>query len=406
MTTAISLEKVGKTFHRGKVLHRDLKSTLAAWWQPAVRQETFAALTDIDLQVPQGDVIGLIGSNGAGKSTLLKLLSRITFPTTGRIRICGTLSSMLEVGTGFHPELTGRENIYLNAAIIGMRRSEVHRKLDSIVTFADLEEFLDTPVKHYSSGMYVRLAFAVAAHLEPDILLVDEVLAVGDQAFRRKCFDKLKEVSTLGRTIILVSHQMNYLRELCTRGVWVHQGAVRFDGAIDAAIQAYGESALAPDGLSLRHRKDRGGSGLVQVTHLALEDEKGTALPNVFAGKPLSVAIDLEHPAAFQGQPVEITLAFTDIYGQVVMTAGNAISGQSISLAGQRTTWRCHFMKLPLNAQPYSIRVTVYAGRILADQVSDAMSFEVLPGPYYPTHRLPAANQGFLAEYSWMPGPP
>ena len=191
-----------------------------------ITREKFWAVKDINLEIQQGDRIGIIGRNGAGKSTLLKLLSRIVEPTTGRISIKGRMSSLLEVGTGFHPELTGRENVYLNGAILGMRHYEIKRKFDEIVAFADVEKFLDTPVKHYSSGMYMRLAFSVAAHLDPEILVVDEVLAVGDAQFQKKCLGKMKEVGSAGRTILFVSHNMNAVEQLCTRGIALDKGSV------------------------------------------------------------------------------------------------------------------------------------------------------------------------------------
>src|SRR6202045_1833456 len=186
--------------------------------------EEFWALRDVSFEVQQGEILGIIGRNGAGKSTLLKILSRITEPTAGRVTLRGRVASLLEVGTGFHPELTGRENIYLNGAILGMTQAEIRKKFDEIVAFAEVEKFLDTPVKHYSSGMYVRLAFAVAAHLEPEILIIDEVLAVGDAEFQKKCLGKMDEVSRGGRTVLFVSHNMAAIENLCSRGVVLHQG--------------------------------------------------------------------------------------------------------------------------------------------------------------------------------------
>ena len=401
MPIALSLEHVGKTYQRGKVRQRDLRNTVAAWWQESAEKETFAALTDINLSVEAGETIGLIGANGAGKSTLLKLLSRITHPTTGRIRIRGTLSSMLEVGSGFHPELTGRENIFLNGAIIGMRREEVSRKLDSIIEFSDVGNFIDTPVKHYSSGMYVRLAFAVAAHLEPDILLVDEVLAVGDQAFRKKCFEKLADVSGLGRTIIMVSHQMNYLRDLCTRGIWLDQGQVRFDGGIDAAIEAYGQSTGSGASGNLLERADRRGTGRVKVARLRLEDTHGRAITHATAGMSVAIIVELVHPGIGTGQRADIQLELTDVYGQTVLVADNGISGEEVVLRGEHSTLRCTFPKLPLNAQLYAIQVKVFVGLMQADHLLNAMTFAVEPGRFYATGRLPSVNKGFLAEYTW-----
>jgi lipopolysaccharide transport system ATP-binding protein len=207
--------------------------------EPAPSREDFWALRDISFDVAPGEVVGIIGRNGAGKSTLLKILSRITEPTEGRLTLHGRVASLLEVGTGFHPELTGRENIFLNGAILGMSRAEIIRKFDDIVSFAGVERFLDTPVKRYSSGMYVRLAFAVAAHLEPEILIVDEVLAVGDAEFQKKCLGKMHEVSRGGRTVLFVSHNMGAIQTLCSRAVWLDQGQVRFDGEAGDGINRY-----------------------------------------------------------------------------------------------------------------------------------------------------------------------
>ena len=194
---------------------------------------------DVSFDVEAGEVVGIIGRNGAGKSTVLKILSRVTAPTSGLVRMRGRVGSLLEVGTGFHPELTGRENIYLNGSILGMRRRDITARLDEIVEFAEIEAFVDTPVKRYSSGMYVRLAFAVAAHLQPEILIVDEVLAVGDIAFQQKCLGKMKDVAEQGRTVLFVSHNMASVRSLCTRGILLTQGRVELDGGVDEAIRAY-----------------------------------------------------------------------------------------------------------------------------------------------------------------------
>src|SRR5580692_11513377 len=206
--------------------------------------EEFWALKDVDFEIKRGEVVGIIGRNGAGKSTLLKILSRITDPSEGQVTIEGRVASLLEVGTGFHPELTGRENIYLNGAILGMGRAEIRRKFDEIVTFAELAEFLETPLKHYSSGMQTRLAFAVAAHFEPEILLVDEVLAVGDLSFQKKCLGKMDDVARDGRTIVFVSHQMNQIRRLCPRVIWIDAGRLRMDGKTPEIVSSY-ESAMS-----------------------------------------------------------------------------------------------------------------------------------------------------------------
>src|SRR5208283_2020429 len=256
-TPVIQTAGIGKRYRRGlqaspgllrDSIARAFRSPLSVFRR--ANQETFWALKDVSLEVGQGEVLGLIGRNGSGKTTLLKILSRITQPTSGWAEIHGRVGSLLEVGTGFHPELTGRENTYLSGAILGMGKSEITRKFDEIVAFAELEKFIDTPVKHYSSGMYVRLAFAVAAHLEPEILLVDEVLAVGDIKFQRKCLGKMSDVARAGRTIILVSHQLNQIRRLCQRALWIDGGTLRQSGPTPEVVGAYEAdmSASALDG--------------------------------------------------------------------------------------------------------------------------------------------------------------
>ncbi len=241
---AIYAEGLGKRYTLGQTFERTLSGRLGeiirGKWKNGTRgQEEFWALSDVSFEVKEGEVVGILGGNGAGKSTLLKLLSRISAPTTGRALVQGRMSSLLEVGTGFHPELTGRENIFLNGAILGMRRSEVLDRFDKIVEFSGLEKFIDTPVKRYSSGMYMRLAFSVAAHLEPDILVVDEVLAVGDADFQKRCLGKMSDVAHGGRTVLFVSHNMTALRNLCSRGILLRSGKVECDADIDEALASY-----------------------------------------------------------------------------------------------------------------------------------------------------------------------
>jgi lipopolysaccharide transport system ATP-binding protein len=245
--------------------------------------EEFWALKDVSFEVKRGEVLGIIGRNGAGKSTLLKILSRITEPSEGRVTIKGWVASLLEVGTGFHPELTGRENIYLNGAILGMTRAEIARKFDEIVAFAEVEKFLDTPVKRYSSGMYVRLAFAVAAHLEPEILVVDEVLAVGDAEFQKKCLGKMDEVSRReGRTVLFVSHNLVAVRSLCTRAILLRDGRVGNAGETKDVAQQYLETGVAQAGIPLADRKDRTGNGAARFRSIAIENAENNKL--IFTG--------------------------------------------------------------------------------------------------------------------------
>src|SRR5215467_1738352 len=245
----------GRTRQKYKTLRDTIYETMTAPFRrshPAMKKsfhgpekgEHIFALNGVSLEVKRGEVVGIVGRNGAGKSTLLKVLSRITEPTSGCVDVYGRLGSLLEVGTGFHPELTGRENIFLNGAILGMKRVDIQRGFDSIVAFAELERFIDTPVKHYSSGMYMRLAFSVAAHLEPDVLLVDEVLAVGDAAFQRKCIGKMGDVAREGRTVIFVTHNMEAARGLCNRAIWLHSGTMAADGEINDIVDRYLNSVI------------------------------------------------------------------------------------------------------------------------------------------------------------------
>ncbi|NJD56674.1 MAG: ABC transporter ATP-binding protein [Nitrospirae bacterium] len=240
------------------------------------RYEEFWALRDISFEVTQGERVGIIGRNGAGKSTLLKILSRITEPTTGRVRLRGKVASLLEVGTGFHPELTGRENIYLNGAILGMTKAEIRKKFDEIVFFSEIEKFLDTPVKRYSSGMYVRLAFAVAAHLEPEILIVDEVLAVGDAQFQRKCIGKMDEIGNQGRTVLFVSHNLAMVNALTTKAVLLADGRAVENGPTGQVIDRYMQMMSSDIGLALADRTDRKGNGNLVIVDFAIEDAQGS----------------------------------------------------------------------------------------------------------------------------------
>src|SRR6266446_1560634 len=302
MTAVIHAEGLAKRYHRG--LHADpgLRHALERFVRsplPIFRRaprETFWALKDVGLEVHQGEVLGLIGRNGAGKTTLLKILSRITWPTSGWAEIYGRVGSLLEVGTGFHPELTGRENTFFSGAILGMGKAEIARKFDEIVAFAELEKFIDTPVKHYSSGMYVRLAFAVAAHLEPEILLVDEVLAVGDINFQKKCLGKMGDVARAGRTVVLVSHQLNQIRRLCHRVVWIDAASVRQDGYTHEVTSAY-EAAMAR-GESNAHGQDRASHTKGRFLRWEIA-EPATSQPHMLASLgPVTVnfAVELAEP--------------------------------------------------------------------------------------------------------------
>ena len=309
MTNIISIENLSKKYIIGHqrqerytalrdVLANGVKRTVGKILHPRQAKrddpehEEFWALNGINLDIRQGDRVGIIGRNGAGKSTLLKILSRITEPTSGRIKIKGRVASLLEVGTGFHPELTGRENIFLNGAILGMSKVEIKKKFDEIVAFAEVEKFLDTPVKRYSSGMYVRLAFAVAAHLEPEILIVDEVLAVGDAQFQKKCLGKMEEAGKDGRTILFVSHNMGVISQLCSTCVWLDKGEIREIGQTSTVVNAYmhnGASELSGERVFLDDPKK-----IVQLKKISLMDQEGNMTQKFDCDSPINIKLDIE----------------------------------------------------------------------------------------------------------------
>lgn len=282
-------------------------------------REEFWALRDVSFEVKQGERLGIIGRNGAGKSTLLKILSRITQPTKGEVRLRGRVASLLEVGTGFHPELTGRENIYLNGAILGMTREEIRRKFDEIVAFAEVERFLDTPVKRYSSGMYVRLAFAVAAHLEPEILLVDEVLAVGDAAFQEKCLGKMKKVAQDGRTIFFVSHSMSAINALCSRTIWMGRGEVVQDDSTPQVVSAYLNSGNVVIRQSQWKDAERPGDSYLKVVSVSLTNLSGVPVNDV----PISrdVAVEIIYDVTQPGTRASLALTLFDATGLLIFSS-------------------------------------------------------------------------------------
>ncbi len=314
MTTAIEFNNISKQYRLGLVSTRTISHDLNRWWQTSVLHkedpylkigsindrskvadsEYVWALKDIDFKVEQGDVVGIIGKNGAGKSTLLKLLSRVTGPTTGTIRARGRIGSLLEVGTGFHPEMTGRENIYMNGSILGMNKAEITRKLDEIVDFSGCERYIDTPVKRYSSGMMVRLGFAVAAHLDPEILVVDEVLAVGDAEFQKKAIGKMQDVSRgEGRTVLFVSHNMASMKALCRRGILLENGAIRFDGSMGDAIELYLKgNEYNEDGTILSNVKCL--SSEISITKVLINGKANRIMNMPFPNRKLDVEVEGE----------------------------------------------------------------------------------------------------------------
>jgi lipopolysaccharide transport system ATP-binding protein len=337
------------------------------------------ALRDLSLTIEQGEVVGLIGHNGAGKTTLLKILSRITEPSSGWAEVTGRVGSLLEVGTGFHPELTGRENVFLNGAILGMRRSEIRLRFDEIVAFAEVERFLDTPVKRYSSGMTVRLAFAVAAHLEPEILLVDEVLAVGDAAFQRKSLAKMSEVAREGRTVIFVSHNLAIIRALGSRGVLLERGRVIADGAAAATIDHYIRSLERAASGDLLDRTDRDRRGWMQtmVRRVEIRGAGGNESRSVVGGNPATIAV-----AVTEVLPeMECALTIVNSLGQPIATLDSELPAPQDSRdpdAGPHL--ECVIDAIPLLPGRYRVDVLVKARRQIQDGLQAAAMFDVEPG--------------------------
>lgn len=335
----------------------------------------FWALRDISFDVKPGEVLGIVGSNGAGKSTLLKILSRIVEPTAGRIEMSGRLGCLLEVGTGFHRELTGRENIFLNGAILGMSKQETRAKFDAIVDFSGIEPFIDTPVKHYSSGMFLRLGFAVAAHIDPEILIIDEVLAVGDAAFQAKCIGKVGELVGEGRTVLIVSHQLPVIQKLCTRGILIRQGKVVADGSVGHAVAEHLKSLEQDAQADLADRTTRSGSGERRLTKLEISGQGNAPL---MAGNPA------EFVFFASGRPGSSNCAFGifDEFGQGITSFHTENGARDEMLAdGDRGLFRCSVPQLPLRPGRYRVDVWITSpSGNLQDYVEGAAYFDVSPG--------------------------
>lgn len=384
---AIRAENLGKRYRIGgrKKGYRTLQETILNMASAPGRllrrripdEEIFWALREVSFEMRQGDVLGVIGRNGAGKSTLLKVLSRITEPTEGFAEVRGRIASLLEVGTGFHPELTGRENIFLNGAILGMKRTEISRKFDEIVDFAGSDAFIDTPVKHYSSGMYLRLAFAVAAHLEPEILVVDEVLAVGDAEFQKKCLGKLTDVSREGRTVLFVSHNMSAIRSLCKQGIVMDHGHIAFEGTAQEAVSFYLEGntrvQTAADLSGVRHK----GTGKARLQNITLLSEHPDGS---FPKMGDDIAFTVQVRALAEIRNATLCLFIYDHLGARIIDATTAMLRQTISLqAGEESTWRFDLYDVLLRPARYQIELSlVTEGIEVYDWVQEALAFDVL----------------------------
>jgi lipopolysaccharide transport system ATP-binding protein len=413
MSTAIAVERVTKEYRLGEISAASLSEDFSRWSARLLRKpdplarvgenrtrlqgKSFLALNDISFQVKEGEVLGVIGGNGAGKSTLLKILSQITAPTTGTVRLRGRVASLLEVGTGFHPDLSGRENIYLNGAILGMSRAEVRRNFDAIVAFSGCDDFVDTPVKRYSSGMYVRLAFAVAAHLESELLIVDEVLAVGDMEFQRKCLGKMRDASMSGRTVLFVSHSMSAVSALCDRALLLTQGRIEFEGEVASAVERYQE------GLSSRSQATgrledapRTGTGRARFRKAAITPlgPDGQVLATARTGCDLRV--DLVCDAAEDVAHANVAVEIWDARGTRLIDVNTAMQGEFVSIPrGGMVAVQFHLRDVLLRQGEYLINLWIGRSGIESmDHVEGAvrltfhapsdgvMHTEVFPGAY------------------------
>jgi len=409
--TAIRVEnlskayKIGKAGKRYKTLREDLVGLLK---QPFSRQtvrstELFYALNDVSFELKQGEVLGIIGRNGAGKSTLLKILSRITPPTAGQAEVYGRVGSLLEVGTGFHPELTGRENIFLNGAILGMTRREIQRKFDEIVDFAEVEQFLDTPVKRYSSGMYVRLAFAVAAHLEPEILVVDEVLAVGDSRFQEKCLGKMNAVAHEGRTVLFVSHNMATVQQLCRMGLLLEAGKVVFQGQIEETIARYTRhTANIIEDNALGQRRDRKGDQSLRFERAVAYNNEDKSLERILSGQNIWLRFYYKSAKTYNRAAVNIAFNVYNSQGVLLTNLNSKDTGQSWLPVGNEGYFECSWPRFNLRSGVYFCTLYCEINGTIVDWIQSAFQLNVEDGDFFNSGSLVERSQGdILVEYQW-----
>jgi lipopolysaccharide transport system ATP-binding protein len=406
---AIHSEHLGKCYRVGAAnqMHGSLRESLAATLEKPYRAlrhrehehpRTLWALREVAFDVGWGEVLGIIGRNGAGKSTLLKILSRVTYPTTGSARLYGRVGSLLEVGTGFHLELTGRENIFLNGAILGMRKREIQRKFDAIVDFAEVHRFLDTPVKRYSSGMYMRLAFAVAAHLDPEILLVDEVLAVGDAAFQKKCLTHMGDAARSGRTIVFVSHNMAAVKALCNRVLWVEQGRILAEDSPTAVVERYLESGFRSEAKPLEEREDRLGDGSARIVSLTIESAEGGAL--IRPRSPLFVRIGYRSDRPVKYPKFLITIC--DQLDTGLFMLHSEFANRLPDVLPPEGIVTCRTDSINLTPGRCIVHAELLRGNARADFVSHAAHFDVEHDDVYGTGMVPPREWvRYILDQQW-----
>lgn len=395
--SALHLEGIGKKYRL-----QQKSTSLLGRLKPSSKEEWFWALRNIDFNLEEGKVLGVVGPNGAGKSTLLKVLSRITYPSEGKFTANGRMSSLLEVGTGFHPELSGYDNIFLNGSILGMSKSEIKASLDEIIEFSGVESFIHMPVKHYSSGMKVRLAFSVAAHLTAEILLIDEVLAVGDASFQRKCIERMEDVSRhQGRTILFVSHNMRAVNDLCTDAIYVDKGALTRWGSPEEITQFYNSSleqrSIETD---LRDRTDREGSGAFKLESLRFTDRDGQPLSELRSGS--SVFLEMEYSGQKSPTALNFRLSIGKENDGFIAALSNSLAEANFSNLAPSGKVRCKLDKLPFMAGKYVINARVTEQNIIADDVKRALVFEVLEGDYFGSGDLFSTQRpGVYIDQKW-----
>jgi len=405
----IRADGLGKRYRIGAAHpNRSLRETLSQAIPSLVRRrrrrprDTVWALQDVSLEITEGEVLGIIGRNGAGKSTLLRILSRITEPTVGRVEIRGRVGSLLEVGTGFHPELTGRENISLNGAILGMSRTEIARKFDEIVDFAGVEQFIDTPVKRYSTGMYLRLAFSVAAHLEPEILLVDEVLAVGDAEFQKKCLGRMSAVSREGRTVLFVSHNMVSVQQLCDTTAVLDGGRLAYLGDTASAISYYLSGLEAASTNGLANRRDRRGSGWLRVVRVEICDSDEIQVSRVISGQ--DVRVRLHYLADRRTTRASVNIAFNvcNRQGLVLCNLNSVDTGSSELDVHARGYFECTWPRFCLRSGDYPCTIFCEIDGEIVDWVQSAFVLRVEDGNFFGTGKLVGREQGdVLVSHFW-----
>jgi len=401
--TVLKVENVSKKYELGLIGSGSLRETISENWKgifgkkPSkleTESNIFWALSDISFNLIEGDVLGVIGRNGAGKSTLLKVISKITEPSSGRIEIKGRIASLLEVGTGFHPELTGRENVFLNGGILGMSRTEIRKKFDEIVEFSGVSKFIDTPVKRYSSGMYVRLAFSVAAHLEPEILVVDEVLSVGDAEFQKKCLTKMNEVSGSGRTILFVSHNMGAIQSLCNKAILLNGGKMINQGGTEEMINQYLSNGVEDQG---QRKIDT--TKPFYINKIDILNSEGKQISEVLTGGNYDFRISVNSKVPIKKMMVRVE--FLDIWGNILFTCNNNHQNIYFTKIAKDGSVYLRINKLPLNQGRYFVNVLCKANEELADNYINAIELTVQQGDFFGTGKLPSKKQGMLIEHSW-----